>query len=128
MTEAVGSKTDVVQRFVHLEPSWDTQYYEAIHSSRLQTHSVFMGTGSKCQRSANVHKMPVLNTQDGGHTEKQEVTVRGEQTELVYAGQRREGGAQNGGEEAWPEEEAGLREGLQEEVGGARPWEHRVGG
>lgn len=97
MTEAVGSKTDVVQRFVHLEPSWDTQYYEAIHSSRLQTHSVFMGTGSKCQRSANVHKMPVLNTQDGGHTEKQEVTVRGEQTELVYAGQRREGGAQNGG-------------------------------
>lgn len=69
----------------------------------------------------SIHRM-------GGHTEKQEVTVRGEQTELVYAGQRREGGAQNGGEEAWPEEEAGLREGLQEEVGGARPWEHRVGG
>lgn len=75
MTEAVGSKTDVVQRFVHqpgrtLGAQLDTQYYEAIHSSRLQTHSVFMGTGSKCQRSANVHKMPVLNTQDGGHTEK----------------------------------------------------------
>lgn len=50
--------------------------------------------------------------------------------ELVYA-EGREGRAEHrnwGGKEAWPEEEVGLREGLQEEVGGARPWEQRVGG
>lgn len=138
MTEAVGSKTDVVQRFVHqprwtLGASWDTQNYDAIHSPRLQTHSVFMGTGSKCQRSANVHKMPALNTQSGWGTQGETGSYcRGEQMELgAGIGRWSERGGRSTGtevKEAWPEEEAGLREGLQEEVGGARPWEQRVCG
>lgn len=88
-----------------------------------------MGTGSKCQRSTNVHKMPVLNTQDGGAHGETGSYCKGRADRAGLCRSEKESGAQNlGGGEAWPEEEAGLREGLQEEVGGARPWEQRVGG
>lgn len=75
-----------------------------------------MGTGSKCQRSANVHKKPVLNTQSGWGTHGETgsyCTGRADGAGICRwfekGGRSTESGV---GEEAWPEEEAGLREGL----------------